>query len=913
MIKWFLALIIIFKSTLLLSAQISDCDKFAGSTYDDNNPYSSNGVEWDDLNPELAIPACEIAFQENPNDPRIIFQLARAYEKSDLEKSISLYEKSADYGYSTAFYNLGLIYYFDIEDLDLSVEYLKKSINAGIEVGYPNYFIALNYWWYDVKYTEAEENLQIAINSGLLSDEDQADAYYKLGWYNQEKGDGREAVSYYTKSLEYNSDDVTTLNSLAFIFSEGVAGVPQDMAKSINYLKRSADLGSSLAANNLGHHYETGLGVEQSFEKAFEYYNKSYEIGTTSLAYNNLAYLYLNGYGVDKDINKVQEILQSLIMTFDKEGYDYFEGANNYIDNAVEDAKQQLDSINDDTQKLTAESEGNWGESDICSYIEENLDKGFNQDQVFQKCLIMAESGDELSMENIAYAYEKGLVVKQNFQKAYDWYSLYGGEWGLYKKLKLLIYGYAIDENFDLIKSLDNLIYNPQNPDFSENYVNEAKFLKALLFRHGIQTNRNFDTANKYLNEILELEDFDQTIISREMVVSLLNEIKSIKSGFQVEIDYTKYFPADFSGSFMWSDIDSENQIVSNIFLDNLIKIGPSRYKIKGKLTHENGVQTELVGFLDSRKNNFSFRQINPVGSEDQNLDNYHINGDYIGYFSNSFEFATAHYLPDNTGSPGYLKFTRNSVNDFDQIEKLNLNFGNYYALVIGNNNYEENMNLDTAVLDAEAVANVLEKKYGFQIIKLIKNGNRKEILSSLNQLKTTLNRGDNLLIYYAGHGYYDETGRGYWLPVDAASLESEDTTQWISSDDIINIMAKISSNHILVVADSCFSGALTTRGSSLSSEDRTNLYKNLIQKKTRKALTSGALEPVLDGGGEGHSIFADSFLRILSDNTQVLDTTSLYNQLYKEVASAADQSPQYGVVQKTGDEGGDFIFVPIY
>ena len=77
--------------------------------------------------------------------------------------------------------------------------------------------------------------------------------------------------------------------------------------------------------------------------------------------------------------------------------------------------------------------------------------------------------------------------------------------------------------------------------------------------------------------------------------------------------------------------------------------------------------------FLKNRKNNFSFRQINPVGSEDQNLDNYHINGDYIGYFSNSFEFATAHYLPDNTGSPGYLKFTRDSVNDFDQIEKINL------------------------------------------------------------------------------------------------------------------------------------------------------------------------------------------------------------------------------------------------
>ena len=413
MIKWYLALILLFKSTLLFSSEITDCDKFAGSTYDDNNPYSSNGVEWDDLNPELAIPACEIAFQENPNDPRIIFQLARAYEKSDLEKSISLYEKSADFGYSTAFYNLGLIYYFDIEDLDLSVEYLKKSLNAGIDVGYPNYFIAQNYWWYNVNYAEAEEQFQIAINSGLLSDEDQADAYYKLGWYNQERGDGREAVSYYTKSLEFNSDDVTTLNNLAYIYSEGVAGVPQDMAKSINYLKRSADLGSSLAANNLADHYETGLGVDQSFEKAFEYYNKSYEIGTTSLAYTNLAYLYQNGYGVDRDINKAQEVLQSLIITFEKEGYEYFEEANNFIDDAVEYARQQLESINDDTQKLTAESEGNWGESDICSYIEDNLDKGFNQDQVFQKCLIMAESGDEFAIENIAYAYEKGLVVKQ--------------------------------------------------------------------------------------------------------------------------------------------------------------------------------------------------------------------------------------------------------------------------------------------------------------------------------------------------------------------------------------------------------------------------------------------------------------------------------------------------------------------
>ena len=84
-------------------------------------------------------------------------------------------------------------------------------------------------------------------------------------------------------------------------------------------------------------------------------------------------------------------------MIFEKEGYEYFENANNYIDESLEYAKQKLDSMNDDAQKLSAESESDWGESNICSYIEENLDEGFNQDQVFQKCLILAEGGDQLA------------------------------------------------------------------------------------------------------------------------------------------------------------------------------------------------------------------------------------------------------------------------------------------------------------------------------------------------------------------------------------------------------------------------------------------------------------------------------------------------------------------------------------
>ena len=49
---------------------------------------------------------------------------------------------------------------------------------------------------------------------------------------------------------------------------------------------------------------------------------------------------------------------------------------------------------------------------------------------------------------------------------------------------------------------------------------------------------------------------------------------------------------------------------------------------------------------------------------------------------------------------------------------------------------------------------------------------------------------------------------RGYWLPKDANTVESDDNTNWISNDDITNLLNKINAKHILVIADSCFSGS---------------------------------------------------------------------------------------------------------
>ncbi len=82
--------------------------------------------------------------------------------------------------------------------------------------------------------------------------------------------------------------------------------------------------------------------------------------------------------------------------------------------------------------------------------------------------------------------------------------------------------------------------------------------------------------------------------------------------------------------------------------------------------------------------------------------------------------------------------------------------FGRYHALVIGNSSYRNLPNLEPARADAEAVAELLDDRYGFEVT-LIQDGTRYDILSALNELPARLTDDDNPLIYYAGHGELDK------------------------------------------------------------------------------------------------------------------------------------------------------------
>jgi hypothetical protein len=247
--------------------------------------------------------------------------------------------------------------------------------------------------------------------------------------------------------------------------------------------------------------------------------------------------------------------------------------------------------------------------------------------------------------------------------------------------------------------------------------------------------------------------------------------------------------------------------------------------------------------------------------------------------------------------------------------------FGNFHALLIGNADYEELPDLVTPRQDVSVIDSILRERYGFKTT-VVENGSREEIMNSMYELLGELTTEDNLLIYYAGHGdYVADTNRGVWLPVDASPASP---ANWISNVEINDYLKQIRAKQIVVIADSCYSGALTRSAiinlrPGLTDEEYESHLKKMAKIRARVVLTSGALAPVLDSASPSskHSIFASALIDILQQNNAVLSAQDLGRTIAAKVSLAADrvgyeQEPQYAPMNHANHQGGDFFFVPV-
>jgi photosystem II stability/assembly factor-like uncharacterized protein len=257
----------------------------------------------------------------------------------------------------------------------------------------------------------------------------------------------------------------------------------------------------------------------------------------------------------------------------------------------------------------------------------------------------------------------------------------------------------------------------------------------------------------------------------------------------------------------------------------------------------------------------------------------------------------------------GQTTTTHRSVRDVTPSSTSSLQTGPYYALVIGNNNYKHLTKLKTAINDANAVAQLLRERYGFQTQVLL-DADRNQILTALSEYRRILPENSNLLIYYAGHGHHDrDADEAYWLPVDALA---DNDANWISADDITSNVRAVPSSHILVISDSCYSGFIARDADAAINPQERNAYlAKMLRSKSRNLMSSGGDEPVADNGAPGHSVFAGAILDSLRQiEEDKFTAASLFQRFIQpRVGGRSDQLPEYSWIRKSGHDAGDFVF----
>jgi formylglycine-generating enzyme required for sulfatase activity len=242
----------------------------------------------------------------------------------------------------------------------------------------------------------------------------------------------------------------------------------------------------------------------------------------------------------------------------------------------------------------------------------------------------------------------------------------------------------------------------------------------------------------------------------------------------------------------------------------------------------------------------------------------------------------------------------------FEEIEDIleaNANRTNH-LLAIAIDDYLHCPKLHNAVKDVEDFAKLMTEKFEFEQknIRILTNekATKSNIFKTLEELAGTLTPNDNLVLYFSGHGEYNKIlKQGFWIPIEAIK---QDFSHYISNSTIKDYLSATKTHHTFLIADSCFSGSLFSRGTK-------DVAQRLEKNPSRWGLTSGQNEIVADGKPGKNSPFATSLLYHLRQATKPIGVQKLCDIVLETTAANAHQTPLGEPLQVEGHKSGQFVF----
>lgn len=240
------------------------------------------------------------------------------------------------------------------------------------------------------------------------------------------------------------------------------------------------------------------------------------------------------------------------------------------------------------------------------------------------------------------------------------------------------------------------------------------------------------------------------------------------------------------------------------------------------------------------------------------------------------------------------------------------------YAVLFASNRYTNlppDKQLENPVPDAHAIAEELRDHYGFQV-EVVENPSVDTIITTLKRYADIqYGSGDQLLVFFAGHGTYDEVFKqGFLLGSDSKADDANRRT-YLSHDNLRTMVDNLPAKHILVIIDACFGGTFDQRighGSSRGDDEYAKKtgeeYRKGREKwTTRSYLTSGGKEYVSDGIPGHHSPFAAHLLEALRSDGESHGYLT-FSRLASDVQTTKPEpfQGQWGQYEP----GGDFVLI---
>ena len=390
-----------------------------------------------------------------------------------------------------------------------------------------------------------------------------------------------------------------------------------------------------------------------------------------------------------------------------------------------------------------------------------------------------------------------------------------------------------------------------------------------------------------------------------------------------IQLATSQELPGDLSGK--WTGVSSfvnekyqhvmelehEGSLLSGVISwSTLNKKKHGKYEFNG-IIEDNQIQIKALKFIEKKgvsclpsikmalaQSNNQYSLIGKWGSNN-------VKGGCLFGIGGKIEFQKS--IDQESAIPISKEITKTKLDDFSLDAIKRLKSRTYHALFIGVESYiDESINdLDNPINDSQLLLSTLTTNYTFDKINAIslKNPTRTQIIETFDLLAKKVKSTDNLLIFYAGHGIWDEQlEQGYWLPSDA---KKESKGQWLSNGTIRDYVRAIRAKHTILIADACFSGGILKQRNAFNT---TKAMVEMYKLPSRKAMTSGTLKTVPD-----KSVFLEYLVKNLNNNSDpILSSNQLFAAFRIAVIhnSPNNQVPQYGVIHGSGDQGGDFLFL---